>query len=559
MATTAVSNPSPVNGGESKASRRKKAKDGSVSGSAPSPAVPDGPGKEDSSLEAKGDGDVGAYEHPYIKELAKHIRNTHKKLSGMQKVDAVIAENPDSSLDELVAQRKINADQKAAALKKPQLQQQLATFEEQISQYRKFDAEYQTQLQKQKDDLTSQHQKELEKAKDELKLEGVTAGAAELRKKLLVFSQFLRAAAAKRTVEEEADTDESRAFEGALLLVYGGDQNAVETAVKLIEGSEEQVPSIEGVSLPVKCKSAFRFVGVSRACRVLARQLQPQDPANRFADSQVKQASIDHAPFQAEETWVDSVAEANATPAETAPVSDPTIAHAGLTELDTSAQPNGVSAEAGTDTITSPPQADAGDETGNAAGDRWDTTAAGAEKPPMDDSFEMIPRPQDEVETPASAVPEAAPQEKSMSWADEPPAYDAGPSGNLAGESWDIKAAGEQSDNAWAGPDATAQASSNSWADGATDAATGAVQEDGDGFHPVPGRNRGRGGRGRGGDGEFRGRGRGRGGFRGDGEFRGRGRGGFRGGRGEGGEFRGRGGRGRGPRGGVEGQQSRGS
>jgi hypothetical protein len=249
MATQAVQNPA-TNGGDSKSSRRKKAKEGGTNGSALSPAVPEAAAKEDSS---HGDNE-GSYEHPYIKELTKQIRNTHKKLAGMQKIDAVIAENPKASLDDLVAQRKINVDQKAAALKKPQLQQQLAGLEEQISQYRKFDSEYQTLLSKQKEDLTSQHEKELEKAKDELRVEGVTAGAAQLQKKLLVFSQFLRAAAAKRTVEEETNTDESRAFEGALLLVYGGDESAVEAAMKLIEGADEQVPGIDGVLLPVKCE-----------------------------------------------------------------------------------------------------------------------------------------------------------------------------------------------------------------------------------------------------------------------------------------------------------------
>lgn len=196
----------------------------------------------------------------------------------------------------------------------------------------------------------------------------------------------------------------------------------------------------------------------------------------------------------------------------------------------------------GADPITSPPQGDAGDSAGNAAGDRWDT-ASGADKALNEDDYMMVPRPQDELETPNSADPTAVPQEKALNWADEPPAYETAASGNIAGESWDTKAAGGQSDN-WAG------------ADGAADPAT-AAKEEGDGFHEVPGRHRGRGGRGRGGDGDFRGRGRGRGGFRGgDGEFRGRGRGGFRGGRGEMGEFRGRGGgfRGRGFRGGAEGQ-----
>lgn len=290
---------------------------------------------------------------------------------------------------------------------------------------------------------------------------------------------------------------------------------------------------------------------------VLCYQSLSHSEANSSTDSQVKQASLDHAPFQAEETWVDSVAEANAAAPETEVVSDPTVAHAGLTELDTAGGPNGVSMEDSADTVKSPPQGDSGDATGNAAGDRWDTTS-GAEKALNEDDYKIVPRPQDELETPNSAGPSGGPQEKSMSWADEPPSYESAASGNLAGESWDVKAAGDQTDNTWAGADGAAQRTGDGWGDGAADSATGAAQEEGDGFHQVPGRHRGRGGRGRGGDGEFRGRGRGRGGFRGgEGEFRGRGRGGFRGGRGEMGEFRGRGGggyRGRGFRGGAEGQ-----
>lgn len=255
---------------------------------------------------------------------------------------------------------------------------------------------------------------------------------------------------------------------------------------------------------------------------------------------------MEHAPYQAEENWVDSVAEANAA---AGTETDPTIAHAGLTELDTAAPVNGHPAQAGAETITSPPQTGAGDEAGNAAGDRWDTTAPGANTKDSEESYEIIPRPQEEVDTPVpSALPADALLERSgTSWADEPPAYETSTSG-FTPDTGDVKsavAAGEpQVDTSWASavePDQPISASG--WAD-SSDAAAGAGQEDGDGFHQVPGRHRGRGGRGRG-DGEFRGRGRGRGGFRGDGEFRGRGRGGFRGGRGDG-EFRGRGGRGEG-------------
>lgn len=173
----------------------------------------------------------------------------------MQKTDAIIAENPNTSLDDLVASRKLNNDQRASALKKPQLQAQLTQLEEQISQYRKVDSDYQSQLARQREDLTTQHQREIEKVKAEVKQEAEANSTKEIRKHLLLFSQFLRAAAAKRTVDEDAEQDENKVFEGILLLAYGGDQKAVDVAIKLVNGSEEHAPSIDGSTLPVSCES----------------------------------------------------------------------------------------------------------------------------------------------------------------------------------------------------------------------------------------------------------------------------------------------------------------
>ncbi len=256
MATTSVQNP-PTASTESKSARKKKAKaEAAPNGNAPSPAVPTSLAKEDSSLDAKESGEHGQSEHPYIRELTKHIRNVHKKLTGMQRTETIISENPGVSLDDLIKDKKINADQKSSILKKPQLESQLATYEEQVQQYKKFDAESQTQLQKQRDELTTQHEKELEKTRADAQMLGVTNSADELRKKILILSQFLRAAAAKRT-EVDQDSEENLAFEGVLLQVYGGDDRAVQAALDLIEGSEEKVVSIEGAILNVDCKSSI--------------------------------------------------------------------------------------------------------------------------------------------------------------------------------------------------------------------------------------------------------------------------------------------------------------
>lgn len=123
----------------------------------------------------------------------------------------------------------------------------------------------------------------------------------------------------------------------------------------------------------------------------------------------------------------------------------------------------------------------------NEAGENWDRQQPGSEEP-LTESFEIVPRPAGEVETPAAPAAVNATQ----SWADEPVE--------------------------------TAPAATNA----------------NDGFHEVQhNRGRGRGGHQGEGRGSFRGRGRG--------DFRGRGRGGrgrgdgFRGGPRGGGSFRGRG------------------
>ncbi|KAF1827394.1 uncharacterized protein K489DRAFT_15032 [Dissoconium aciculare CBS 342.82] len=425
---SAVDNNTNLNG-ESK-SARKRASKGSTEANGTASTLPVVPLNHIKENSAAADSE-NATDHPYLRELQKQIRNITKKLSASQKIDAIIAENPGKSLDSLVADRKLNADQKAAALKKPQLQAQLAQLEEQSAHYRKFDADYQVKFNKQREDLLATHR----------------------------------------------------------------DEKAVDAAINLIEGSSEQVLSIEGTPTPITY-------------------------------AQVKEASVSHAPFQAEEAWLESVEEARGgQPAEEVPGangSDPTIVNAGLTELN--AQSTAAAAQEQVPTV----QVTVGETSGNVAGDRWDTAAAGnSNESALEESYEIIPRPAEEVNDTTGAAP-LPPQ--GLNWADEPSTHDV-PTGNQAGEAWDTRAPGDQTESgavAASGPD--------------------------DGFHEVPGRNRGRGGfRGRG-DGEFRGRGGRRG------NFRGRGDGEFRGGRGGRGAFRGdgehRGGRGGGrggPRGGPRG------
>ena len=155
-------------------------------------------------------------------------------------------------------EKKINADQKAQALKKPSLQATVAQVEEQISHYKHFAAQYEERLVSQKAALEKEHQAELEAELEAVRANAV-ADATEsttrlLREQLLSVSKFLCAAANLRRAGDAA-TPESMAFEAVLYQVYGGSQDAVDSMLKLINGAEEKVLGIEGETLDLTCKS----------------------------------------------------------------------------------------------------------------------------------------------------------------------------------------------------------------------------------------------------------------------------------------------------------------
>ncbi|KAF2180213.1 hypothetical protein K469DRAFT_730223 [Zopfia rhizophila CBS 207.26] len=461
MSSDVISNPQTPAPSESKSARKKKAKAEAAAAATSTPEKPAsevGAGSSDPA--GKTNGVEGAAEHSYVRELQKTIRNVNKKLNSTQKVDSIVEANPGMSLDELVASRKINPDQKAQALKKPALQAQLVQLEEQITQYRKFDQDYQQRIAQEKETLQQSHSEELEKLRETLKTEAAIEARKVFREKFLTLSRFLRAAAARRQLEED-DSDLTKAFEGALLLVYGGDIGAVQAAEKLIDGSEDHVPSTEGVTLSVTY-------------------------------GQIKKASLEDAPFAAEEAWVDDVAQSQAaapdSEATTAVASDPTVANAGLSELNTGVSSLNGGADA-TETPSAHPASSVDAGAANAAAEeQWDSKPLGSDDP-LAESFEMVPRDPAETESPAAAAPISSVQ----SWADDTPEP----------------------------ASATTPASANG----------------NDGFHEV---HHSRGGRGRGGfQGEGRGSFRGRGSPRSDRGGRGRGRGEFRGGRGGRGGFRG--------------------
>jgi len=245
-----------------------------------------------------------------------------------------------------------------------------------------------------------------------------------------------------------------------LARVYTGDESAVTTMIKIIQGSDEATSSVTGEIL-----------------------------TTTFADIKTV-ALAQPPPVSTIESTIDPTDETAAVETSEYPVQgDPTIANAGLTELD--APPISSLANGHDDTsheIQSIPQNSGfGDGTANAAAEaNWDNSND------LSTSQEWIEVPRDTADTDTGITATPAAPSNVQSWADDQP-------------------------------------------DSPADITTAPAANNNDGFHEV---HRSRGGRDRG-DGQFRGRGgrggeggyRGRGGFRGDGSgYRGRGRGGPRGG-----------------------------
>ncbi|KAL7959790.1 hypothetical protein V8C34DRAFT_102385 [Trichoderma compactum] len=222
----------------SKSAKKKAAK---VQARTESPAPSTESAPTDKVAEAQDD----AFESPYIKELQKNIRNTAKKLANASKTDSLLSQHAGKSLDELVAEKILNTDQKTQIQKKPALQAALAQYEEQLAQYQKIHEQYQTRAAADK----AEWAKSLEKTKEEAISEAKADSESSLKSKLLVLSQFLRLAAYRREESQEPDSDESQAIEGVLLAIYSGDDNAVSAMQKLIEGSDDQIFSVPGEQL----------------------------------------------------------------------------------------------------------------------------------------------------------------------------------------------------------------------------------------------------------------------------------------------------------------------
>ncbi|OAA69998.1 hypothetical protein LEL_09814 [Akanthomyces lecanii RCEF 1005] len=241
----------------------------------------DSPALSTVSLAVSADKTDDGFESPYIKELQKNIRNVNKKILNANKTDSLLAEHKGKTLEELVASKILNTDQRAQILKKPALQAQLATLEEQLAQSQRVHDQYAAQAATEK----AEFEKTIQKLKADATAEAKQAFDETFQDNLLLLSQFLRLAAYRREEGSNPDADENQAIEGVLLAIYSGDSSAVAAMMKLMEGSAEQVISVPGETLESTYSDigalakGYTAMGYTEAAQSVETETQDSAPA----------------------------------------------------------------------------------------------------------------------------------------------------------------------------------------------------------------------------------------------------------------------------------------
>lgn len=298
----------------------------------------------------------------------------------------------------MVKQKKINSDQKAQILKKPQLEAQVAQLEEQQKNFNEFAQELEARFEKEKATIAQNHNAEIERLKEEAAQNSTGATEKKVKEALQVACQFLHAAAYQRQ-RDDVDESEKQAYEAVLFHLYQGNSTAIETITNIVEGKELNITEPSGDEIDF----TFAQLKISAMTTLSEDQADAQGSAETEAEAEAE-----------------AEAETETTPATEEVTTDPTIANASLTELeDTAAIPTSASEDNSQDDIppAAPEQVSTTGEAANAVAENaWNPEASTAtENTQTSEDWVQVPR--DPAETETGALP--APQQSTSNWADE--------------------------------------------------------------------------------------------------------------------------------------------
>ncbi|KAG0640391.1 hypothetical protein HOY80DRAFT_884758 [Tuber brumale] len=224
--TTAVTQPIASRG-------KKKGKGGGGGTASPAPEL-----TQDKTADSANDVKAGEKgEKEYLKWITKQLKKHTKKLDSIAKSEEKIK---DLSEEEKATTKIINVDERNKIIGKPVT---LAVYKELKECYENLLKASELE-DKRLEAERVEAQARLEKAVEEAKAEAQKETDQAARAKILTVVKFLRLAGHRRN-NKSGDEDEDEAIERVLVLVYGGDQSAIDACLNLANGSEEPVDGFQ--------------------------------------------------------------------------------------------------------------------------------------------------------------------------------------------------------------------------------------------------------------------------------------------------------------------------
>ncbi|PWW74866.1 hypothetical protein C7212DRAFT_282581 [Tuber magnatum] len=212
---------------------RKKGKGGGGGTASPAPES-----AQDKTADSANDVKTGEKgEKEYLKWITKQLKKHAKKLDSIAKSEEKIK---DLSEEEKATTKIINVDERNKIVGKPIT---LAVYEGLRECYENLLKASELE-DKRLEAERVEAQAKLEKAVEEAKAEAREETDQAARAKILTVVKFLRLAGHRRN-NKSGDEDEDEAIERVLVLVYGGDESAVDACLNLANGSEEPVDGFQ--------------------------------------------------------------------------------------------------------------------------------------------------------------------------------------------------------------------------------------------------------------------------------------------------------------------------
>ncbi|TGZ77719.1 hypothetical protein EX30DRAFT_374367 [Ascodesmis nigricans] len=176
-------------------------------------------------------------EKKFMVELAKRLRKSTKKLESIEKDEEKIK---DLSPEEISTTMILNKDQLKKIEQKPITQ----AVHTELVELNKLYNEQLAVLQEIEDERTKQFEEklaaEVKKAREEGRQEGREEVTNEAKDKVTSLVKFLRLAGYRRSIPSEI-TEDNQAIESLLVLLYSGDEIAIEACNKLSGSSSDKV------------------------------------------------------------------------------------------------------------------------------------------------------------------------------------------------------------------------------------------------------------------------------------------------------------------------------